>query len=122
MLKSASEIKAMALIDRKTAIGSLLADSNSSRDLSLGLSRASDVRMAAKTAGASVEETIALRSREVSKGRPIMKKAPPNKNNAVKKTPAVERSEPRNSSLLTLFQLVSNPPLNRMKISARVPT
>ncbi len=106
---------------RKTAIGSLLPDSNSKRGLRdpfrLTLL---DLKME-KTAAASVEDTIAPSKRpsKMERLRTVAENHPTRQ--AVPKTPTVDRATPFQTTGLTILQSVSSPPEKRIKAKANTP-
>jgi hypothetical protein len=106
---------------RKTAIGSLLPDSNSSNGFK-GSRRLTDLdRMTANTAAASVEDTIApIRSPSVH-DMPNATVTNHPTSPAVIATPSVESATPWPSTGRTLDHRVSNPPANKMNVSATTP-
>src|SRR4030042_2956440 len=106
---------------RKTAIGSLLPDSNSRRGLRDPFRLTFlDLNME-KPAAASVEETIAP-SKRPSKMERLRSGAEthPTKQ-AVPMTPRVERAIPFHRTGLTILQSVSSPPEKRIKANAKTP-
>ena len=107
---------------RKTAIGSLLPDSNSSSERRCGRSRTFRERNTEKTAAASVDETIDPSRRAWASGRSVIHQAKKPVSAAVSATPAVARISPRPRTGRTSSHAVSNPPLKRMKASATTPS
>src|ERR1044071_2028336 len=109
-------------IVRTTAIGSLLPDSNSSnwakRLGSLELLARSTMKMAA----ASVEDTIAPSKRPSRNENPWTQATNIPTSNAVMSTPIVERDSPFNNIGFTPVHSVSNPPANRIMMSAKIPS
>src|SRR5262245_24213390 len=105
-----------------TAIGSLLPDSNSSnwakRLGSLELLARSTMKMAA----ASVDDTIAPSKRPSRNENPWTQATKAPTNNAVMSTPIVERDNPFHNMGFTPVHSVSNPPENRIMMSAKIPS
>ncbi len=108
-------------IVKKTAIGSLLADSNSSKGFNNPLRLILLDLITEKTAAASVDEIIPPTKKPQRKETLNMYETKIPINRAVRKTPMVERVVPDLTIGLTSLQLVSSPPANRIKISAIIP-
>src|ERR1044071_8421690 len=105
-----------------TAIGSLLPDSNSSnwakRFGSLELLDLSTMKIAA----ASVDDTIAPSKRPSRNENPWTQATNVPTSNAVMSTPIVERDSPFHNIGFTPVHSVSNPPENRIMMSAKIPS
>ncbi|OPZ42902.1 MAG: hypothetical protein BWY93_01575 [Euryarchaeota archaeon ADurb.BinA087] len=104
----------MAPMVRKTAIGSLLADSSSRSGRSIPFRLALFVRKMEKTAAASVDDTTAPRRNPSSSDTSNTTIARPAIRSAVSRTPMVERTAAWGSTGLTSDQRVSSPPEKRM--------
>ncbi len=109
-----ARIRAMTPVVRKTAIGSLLPDSNSRNGRRFPFRRARAIRRTEKTAAASVDETTAPRSNPVSGERPRTRHANRPRMTAVRTTPTVERATPGQNMGRTSSHRVSKPPAKRM--------
>ena len=111
----------IAPIVKKTAIGSLLPDSNSRRWRKFPFRLARRDRRVEKTAAASVDETIAPR-RNASRGvNPRRKNAPRLMISAVRATPTVDRVRALVNTGFTSVHLVSIPPEKRIMARATTP-
>jgi len=106
---------------RKTAMGSLLPDSNSSSERRRGCRRTLRERSTEKTAAASVDETIDPSSRACRNGRSVIAQANRPVSVAVRATPAVASTTPRPRTGRTSSHSVSRPPLYRMNANATTP-
>ncbi len=111
----------MTPVVRKTAIGSLLPDSNSRNGRRFPFRRALAIRRTEKTAAASVDETTAPRRKPVSGEKPRTKTANAPRQAAVRRTPTVERAIPCQRIGRISPHFVSKPPAKRMYASAITP-
>ncbi|OQC68943.1 MAG: hypothetical protein BWX47_01529 [candidate division Hyd24-12 bacterium ADurb.Bin004] len=116
------EAKPRTVTVRNTAIGSLLPDSSSSRGFRSPFSFTRRDRIIAKTAAASVEDTIEPSRSPSKSGKPRTNRQKSPTRRAVMATPKVARIMLRPSTGRTLSQSVSRPPENRMKARAKTPT
>ena len=116
-------IASMSVTVRNTAVGSLLADSNSMSERSRFVRPIPRERRTEKTAAASVEDTTAPRSRPSSTLSFRIQTAAMPTTAAVLTTPTVESSNPPlMSGLERLDRSVWRPPSNRMSANAAEPT
>ncbi len=114
-------IRPMMPVVSRTAMGSLLPDSNSRNGRRFPFRRARAVRRIEKTAAASVDETTAPRSRPVSGENPRTRTANAPSRTAVRTTPIVERAIPCQRTGWISSHRVSRPPEKRIYASAIIP-
>ena len=112
----------ISAIVNTTAIGSLLPDSNSSNWTNRRGNLAFRARSTMNTAAASVDDTIAPSKRPSRNENPWTQETNTPTSNAVSSTPIVERDRPCHRIGRTSAHSVSNPPANRIKTSAMIPS
>jgi len=117
-----SNIRRITHMVRRTAIGSLLPDSNSSNGLNCPFKLTRRERRIEKTAAASVEDITEPSSRPSSNENFNTSTAKTPTNRAVKKTPMVARATPCQTTGRTARQSVSRPPEKMIRANAIVPS